>query len=308
VNDGVLRVASRGSALARWQADRVISLLGRPAELVIVSTRGDKNRDVDIHRIGGTGVFVKEVEQAVLDGRADIAVHSAKDLPSTTDAGLVLAAVPERADPRDALVGSTLAGLATGAVVATGSVRRRAQLASLRPDLQFASLRGNIETRIEKARDVDAVVVAVAALDRLGRHSEATEVLEPNVMLPQVAQGALAVECREDDAPTREILRAIDERDARRCVIAERAFLAELGGACDLPVGALAHLVEVGGDAIVLDVLLCSLDGRVVVRANARGTDPVPTGRRAAAALLDGAGGRAVLDAAFPARGIASTS
>jgi hydroxymethylbilane synthase len=292
--------------LARWQAERVIGLLGRPAELVIVSTQGDKNRDVEIHQLGGTGVFVKEVEQAVLDGRADIAVHSAKDLPSTTDAGLVLAAVPERADPRDALVGSTLEGLVTGALVATGSVRRRAQLASLRPDLQFTGLRGNIETRIEKARDVDAVVVAVAALDRLGRRSEATDVLEPNVMLPQVAQGALAVECREDDAETAAILRAIDDRDAHRCVAAERAFLAELGGACDLPVGALARLTEVGRDAIVLDVLLCSLDGRVVVRADGRGTDPVATGRRAAAALLDGSGGRAVLDQALPARRTAS--
>jgi hydroxymethylbilane synthase len=301
-----MKVASRGSALARWQAERVIALLGRPAELVIVSTRGDKNRDVEIHRLGGTGVFVKEVEQAVLDGRADIAVHSAKDLPSTTDAGLVLAAVPERADPRDALVGSTLEGLATGALVATGSVRRRAQLASLRPDLQFTGLRGNIETRIEKARDVDAIVVAVAALDRLDRRSEATDVLEPSVMLPQVAQGALAVECRDDDTETRAILRAIDDRHAHRCVLAERAFLAELGGACDLPVGALARLVEVGRDAIVLHVLLCSLDGRVVVRAEARGTDPVATGRRAAGALLDGAGGRALLDEVLPARAIAS--
>jgi hydroxymethylbilane synthase len=294
--------------LARWQAERVAALLGQPAELVIVSTHGDQNRDVEIHQLGGTGVFVKEVEQAVLDGRADIAVHSAKDLPSTTDQGLVLAAVPERADPRDALVGSTLAGLATGALVATGSVRRRAQLASLRPDLQFTGLRGNIETRIAKARDVDAVVVAVAALDRLGLHSEAAEVLEPEVMLPQVAQGALAVECRDDDSETRSLLRSIDDRAAHRGVIAERAFLAELGGACDLPVGALSRLVEVGRDAMVLTVLLCSLDGRVVVRAEARGTDPVATGRRAAASLLDGAGGRSLLEAALPARGIVSKS
>ena len=270
----------------------MISLLGRPAELVIVSTRGDKNRDVEIHRLGGTGVFVKEVEQAVLDGRADIAVHSAKDLPSTTDAGLVLAAIPERADPRDALVGSTLDGLATGALVATGSVRRRAQLAALRPDLRFTGLRGNIETRLQRAAGVDAVVVAVAALDRLGRHSDATEVLEPNVMLPQVAQGALAVECRDDDTETRAILEAIDDRDAHRCVLAERAFLAELGGACDLPVGALAHTV---GDEIVIVVLLSTLDGRVVVRTQARGSDPRATGLAAATELLDRAGGRALL-------------
>jgi hydroxymethylbilane synthase len=292
-----LLVATRGSALARWQAERVIALLGVPAELVIVSTSGDRNREVDIHRIGGTGVFVKEVEQAVLDGRADIAVHSAKDLPSTTDAGLVLAAVPERADPRDALVGNTLAGLATGALVATGSVRRRAQLAGLRPDLRFTGLRGNIETRIARASEVDAVVVAVAALDRLGRHAEATDVLDPGVMLPQVAQGALAIECRDDDVETIANLRAIDDLVAHRCVLAERAFLAELGGGCDLPVGALAQCPDNGvDDEILLNVLLATFDGRVVVRANVRGTDPATTGRAAAAALLDGAGGRAILD------------
>jgi hydroxymethylbilane synthase len=302
-----MRIATRGSTLARWQAERVIELLGRPAELVIVSTHGDKNRDVEIHRLGGTGVFVKEVEQAVLDGRADIAVHSAKDLPSITDAGLVLAAVPERADPRDALVGSTLDGLATGSVVATGSVRRRAQLAALRPDLQFTGLRGNIDTRLARVGDVDAIVVAVAALDRLGRRREATDVLEPSVMLPQVAQGALAIECRDDDAETIEIVRAIDDRNAHRCVMSERAFLAELGGACDLPVGALAHIVD-GGDEITLTVLLATLDGRIVVRAHARGSEPGATGRAAALALLEGAGGRALLDDVVAANAIAAPS
>jgi hydroxymethylbilane synthase len=233
----------------------------------------------------------------VLDGRADFAVHSAKDLPSTTDAGLVLAAIPERGDPRDALVGSTLDGLPTAALVATGSVRRRAQLASLRPDLRFTGLRGNIETRLARVTDVanrvDAVVVAVAALERLGRGADAAEVLEPEVMLPQVAQGALAVECREGDAETLAMLQTIDDPDAHRCVVAERAFLAVLGGACDLPVGALARLVD---DEFVLNVLLATLDGRVVVRAHARGTDADATGRAAAAALLDDAGGRALLD------------
>jgi hydroxymethylbilane synthase len=291
------RIATRGSVLARWQAERVAELLGVPAELVIVSTKGDQRRDVEIHRLGGTGVFVKEVEQAVLDGRADIAVHSAKDLPSTTDAGLVLAAVPERADARDALVGCTLDGLPTGGRVATGSVRRRAQLAALRPDLQFTGLRGNLDTRLARVHDrddpVDAIVVAAAALERLGRSGEAAEVLEPEVLLPQVAQGALAVECRADDEQTRAIVTRIDDVDAHRCVRAERAFLAELGGGCDLPVGALARLA---GDELMLTVLLASLDGVRVVRAHARGTDPETTGRAAASALLDDAGGRALLD------------
>jgi hydroxymethylbilane synthase len=298
-----MRIATRGSALARWQAERVATLLGVPAELVIVSTRGDERRDVEIHRLGGTGVFVKEVELAVLEGRADIAVHSAKDLPSTTEAGLALAAVPERGDPRDALVGASLATLSTGARVATGSVRRRAQLAALRPDLQFTGLRGNLDTRLARVHDiddpVDAVVVAAAALDRLGRRSEAAEVLEPSVMLPQVAQGALAVECRADDRETLGVLFAIDEPDAHRCVVAERAFLAELGGGCDLPVGALA---QADGAELAITVLLASLDGQRVLRAHARGSDPVATGRAAAAALLDRSGGRALLDETSGAR------
>jgi hydroxymethylbilane synthase len=218
-----------------------------------------------LHAIGGTGVFTKEVQQAVLDGRADVAVHSAKDLPSETAARLTLAAIPERADPRDALVGSSLAGLPAGARVGTDSVRRRAQLASVRPDLLFGPLRGNIETRLRKRveQGYDAVVVAYAALERLGLGAEATEVLAPSICLPQVAQGALAVECRADDDASRERLHAIDDARAHRVVDAERAFLARLGGGCDLPCAALARL---DGTEIVIDALLASLDGHVVVR------------------------------------------
>src|SRR5258706_1660685 len=162
-----LRIATRGSRLALWQAERVAALLGGDAELVVVSTTGDQRTDVPISTIGGTGVFVKEVQQAVLDGRAELAVHSAKDLPSATADGLVLAAVPERADPRDALVGARLDGIPAGGRIGTGSVRRQAQLAALRPDLRFESPRGSIETRVAKAADLDAVVVALAALERL---------------------------------------------------------------------------------------------------------------------------------------------
>src|SRR2546429_8324662 len=163
-----LRVATRGSALARWQAERVVQLLGVEAEYVIVPTRGDERRDVPIHAMGGTGVFVKEVEQAVLDGRAEVAVHSAKALPSETSPELVLAALPERGDPRDALVGRPLDEIPTGGRIGTGSVRRRAQLAARRPDLGFGELRGNIPTRLEKADGFDAVGLAAAAPDRLG--------------------------------------------------------------------------------------------------------------------------------------------
>jgi len=289
-----LRVATRGSALARWQAERIVELLGVEAEYVIVSTRGDERRDVPIHAMGGTGVFVKEVEQAVLDGRADVAVHSAKDLPAETSPELVLAALPERGDARDALVGRPLDEIPTGGRVGTGSVRRRAQLAALRPDLGFAELRGNIPTRLEKAAGFDAVVLAAAALDRLGLADRIAERVDPSVVLPQVGQGALAVECRADDDGTRELLARVDDAEVRAAVTAERAYLAELGGGCNLPCGALA---EVGGDGgLRLEALLASLDGRITLRARVDGDDPGAVGAEAARRLVDEEGGRLVLD------------
>jgi hydroxymethylbilane synthase len=281
-----LRAATRGSALARWQTDFIVGLLGVEVEVVVVQTEGDRRVDVPIEEIGGRGVFVKEVQAAVLDGRADFAVHSAKDLPSSAELqpdGLVIACVPERGDPRDCLVGSTLDGLPVGGTVATGSVRRRAQLANLRPDLTFTGLRGNIETRLSKAPQFDAVVMAAAALVRLGRSSAMTEVLDPLVLLPQVAQGALAVECRADDAELLGRLRAIEHTASRRAVDAERAFLAQLGGACDLPVGALA---SVDGDSITIEGLMASFDGRVCVRETLTGGDPAALGRALAVTLM----------------------
>ena len=293
----MLRIATRGSALARWQAERIGSLLADDVEYVLVSTTGDRDQQSELHAIGGQGVFTKEVQQAVLDGNADLAVHSAKDLPAVTPEGLVLGAVPERADPRDALVGNTLSELPTGARVGTGSVRRRAQLAALRPDLAFGPLRGNIETRLRKREEqgYDAVVVAFAALERLGLAADATEVLDPAVLLPQVGQGALAVECREDDERARAALRAIDDVEVHRCVGAERAFLRELGGGCDLPCGALAWL---DGNRIVLDALLARLDGHVVLRTRVAGDNARDAGETAARDLLDGKGGRALLEGA----------
>lgn len=290
----LLRVATRGSALARWQAERVVELLGVDAEYVIVSTRGDERRDVPIHAMGGTGVFVKEVEQAVLDGRAAVAVHSAKDLPSETSPELVLAALPERGDPRDALVGRPLDEIPTGGRVGTGSVRRRAQLAARRHDLGFGELRGNIPTRLEKADGFDAVVLAAAALDRLGLADRIAERVDPSVVLPQVAQGALAAECRAEDDATRELLAGIDDAGVRAAVTAERAYLAELGGGCNLPCGALA---ETGDDgSLRLEALLGSLDGRISLRTRVEGHDPVAVGVEAARRLVDEEGGRLVLD------------
>ena len=288
-----VRVATRGSALARWQAERVVQLLGVEAEYVIVSTRGDERREVPIHAMGGTGVFVKEVEQAVLDGRADMAVHSAKDLPAETAPELVLAALPERGDARDAFVGRPFDEIPTGGSVGTGSVRRRAQLAALRPDLGFAELRGNIPTRLEKAAGFDAIVLAAAALDRLGLGDRIAERVDPSVVLPQVGQGALAVECRADDDGTRALLAGADDAEVRAAVTAERAYLAELGGGCNLPCGALA---EAGDAGVRLEALLASLDGRITLRAHVEGHDPVAVGAEAARRLVDEEGGRLVLD------------
>ncbi len=292
-----LKAATRGSALARWQADHVAALLatahdGLEVEAVVVRTTGDREATRPLWELGGKGVFVKEVQAAVLEGRTDLAVHSAKDLPSMTPDGLVIAAVPERGDPRDALVGSRLDDLAPGATIATGSIRRRAQLAARRPDLTFVGLRGNIDTRLAAAADHGAVVVAQAALDRLGRGSEATEVLEPSVLLPQAGQGTLAVECRADDARTTALLAAVDDAESHWCLDAERAFLAELGGDCDVPAGALA-VIE--GEEVRVEGLLASPDGHVVLRHTQSGDDPAATGRAVARFLLDDAGGLSLL-------------
>ncbi len=281
-----MRLATRGSPLARWQAGSVADLLRSAdpsvdVELLVVETVGDRRQDVPVWEMGGQGVFVKDVEAAVLDGRADAAVHSAKDLPSTTAPGLTLAAFPARGDVRDAIVGARLDDLPPGATVATGSVRRRAQLAWLRPDLTFAGLRGNIATRLDRVPDGGAVVVAVAALDRLGMTGRAAEVLDPSVLLPQVGQGALAVECREGDTATASLLAAIDDPATRSEVEAERAFLATLGGGCDLPVGALARLRADG--SLTVDGMVASADGRVVLRQCVSG--PASSGAEMGASL-----------------------
>jgi hydroxymethylbilane synthase len=297
-----LRIATRGSALARWQSENVAGLLEAAAarsgsacevELVIVETAGDQRVDVPIWEMGGKGVFVKEVQAAVLEGRADLAVHSAKDLPASSHPDLVIAAVPTRADPRDALVGSTLDGLPPGAVVATGSVRRRAQLSDQRPDLTFTGLRGNIGTRLEKIPPGGAIVMAAAAIERLSLDLAEVdhEILDPAVLLPQVGQGALAIECRTGDADVRELLAPIDDPVDHRLVDAERAFLAELGGDCDLPAG--AHAVG-DGTEVEITGMLASMDGHVVMRHVVRGAAD-EAGRRCARYLLDESGGNALL-------------
>ena len=289
-----LRAATRGSPLARWQAAHIGDLL-RAAdaelelELVVVETDGDRRADVPIWELGGKGAFAKEVQAAVLDGRADLAVHSAKDLPSAQLDGLVIACVPERGDPRDALVGSTLAGLREGAEVGTGSLRRQAQLAAVRPDLRFVGLRGNMATRIAKAADHDAVVVAGIALDRLGLGERIEERLATDVVLPQVGQGALAVECRTDDPDLRSLLAAVEHEPSRRCVDAERAFLVALGGDCSLPAAAYAVVTLEG--ALSIEGRVASADGATVLRHTVVGDD-ASIGAEVARVLLDDQGGR----------------
>jgi hydroxymethylbilane synthase len=240
-----VRLATRGSRQALAQAtvvaEQITAATGQPVELVRIQTTGDVRVDVPLHTIGGQGVFVKEVQLAVLDGRADIAVHSAKDLPSTPADGLLIAAYCERRDPADALVGRRLDELVTGATVATGSVRRRAQLAGVRPDLRFVELRGNIDTRLSKIPEDGAIVMAVAALDILQMTDRIAERLDVDRFVPAVGQGCVAVECRSDDAATQAIVAAVDHAATRRDVEIERAFLAELGSGCALPVGGHVH-------------------------------------------------------------------
>lgn len=300
-----MRLATRGSPLALAQADIVAGLLATRApgigiERVVVRTEGDRRVHDPLDRIGGQGVFVKEVQHAVIEGRADVAVHSAKDLPPAAPPGLALVAVPGRADARDALVGSTLDRLPTGAAIATGSSRRRAQLAHLRPDLVFEGLRGNMATRLERVEDgtVDAVVAAAAALDRLGWTDRQHERLDVSTCLPQAGQGALALECRETDAPVRSLLAALDDRAAHRAVAAERAFLRALGAGCTLPVA--AHAVAAPGTGadgeagLRLEGLIASGDGRVVVRGALDGDDPALLGPALVHLLVDGRGASSI--------------
>lgn len=238
-----IRIATRGSAQASAQsaivADR-LRQLGFDVDMVVVETLGDRTQadNVPIHSIGGLGVFVKEVQLAVLDGRADVAVHSAKDLPSTSHEGLSIGAFTERRSPCDALIGSNLAELANGATVATGSVRRRAQLRRVRPDLNFVELRGNIGTRLGKVPEGGAIVMAVAALEILGLTDRVAEHLDPAEFVPAVGQGCVAVECRDGDAALLAALHKIDHGATRWAVEVERSFLAQLGSGCSMPVGA----------------------------------------------------------------------
>ncbi len=295
-----LRLGTRGSALALAQSGQVAAALtartGRRVELVHVVTRGDVSTAA-ITSLGSTGVFVTALREALLEGTVDLAVHSYKDLPTAAAAGLVIAAVPPREDPRDVLVardGLTLGELPAGARIGTGSPRRTAQLRALGLGHVVEPVRGNVDTRIGFVRDgkLDGVVLARAGLVRLGRLDDATEVLDPLQVLPAPAQGALALECRSDDADLAALLAVLDDRDTRTAIGAERALLAALEAGCSAPVGALAAIAEgdVGeDDEVYLRGLVAALDGSESVRLSATGptSDAQGVGRRLAAELLD---------------------
>ncbi len=261
-----------------WQSHHVAGLLRAQladleVEFVSLDTHADVRLDVPISDLGGKGAFSKEVQARVLAGQADLAVHSAKDLQALTPDGLVIAAVPERGNPLDVLVGGRLADLPAGSVVGTGSNRRRVQLAAARPDLVFQGLRGNIARRLAQLDEPggpDAIVMAAAALERLDETPAVVDELDPAVMLPQVGQGALAVECRADDAAMRDLLATIEHGPSRRCLDIERGFLAELGGDCDLPAGAHATLA---GDEVTLTGFLAAADERASARVSASTVD-----------------------------------
>jgi hydroxymethylbilane synthase len=304
-----LRLGTRASALATTQsglvADLVRDRLDREVELVEITTEGDTSR-APLAQIGGTGVFVSALREALLDGRIDVAVHSLKDLPTAPCHGIALAAVPLREDPRDVVVardGLTLGELPVGSRVGTGSPRRVAQLHALGLGLDVAGIRGNVDSRIGKVRsgDYDAVVLARAGLARLGRLDDATEVLDPLQVLPAPGQGALAVECRADDTALVSALAALEDPASRAAVVAERAVLATLEGGCSAPVGALAEVVEGDdGDELWVRAVALSHDGGLSVRMSASGSpaDAAGVGTRLADEML--AEGAADLMDAFP--------
>ncbi|MGE5310341.1 MAG: hydroxymethylbilane synthase [Nitrospirota bacterium] len=268
-----LRIGTRGSALALWQAEWVRSQLtaahpGLTVELVTIKTQGDKILDVPLAKVGGKGLFVKEIEEALLEGRVDLAVHSMKDMPAELLAGLRVAAMPLREDPRDVLImreGSGFADLPPGARIGTSSLRRAAQLLHLRADLRIETLRGNLDTRLRKleTHGFHAVVLAAAGIKRMGLSHLITQYLEPELMLPAVGQGALGIETRTEDAPTNELVAALAHQPTMVAVRAEREFLRRLQGGCQVPIGGHATLE---GERLILTGMVADLQGRRVIR------------------------------------------
>ncbi len=300
----MLTIGSRGSQLALWQARWIQARLqgfGVESRIEIIHTTGDKITDVALSKVGTKGLFTKEIEEALLSGAIDLAVHSLKDMPTELPPGLILAGIPEREDPRDALIGGRLSSLAQGAHVGTSSLRRAAQLRALRPDLELSDIRGNVDTRLRKLDEgkYDAIVLASAGLRRLGWENRITELLDPGVMCPAVGQGALAVETRDDSGEAYQICSRLDHRETRIAVTAERAVLAALGGGCQVPIGAYATLE---GSTILIRAIIVSPDGTQVIRRQATGAarDASVMGRALGDELL-AEGGAKILEAVYGA-------
>jgi hydroxymethylbilane synthase len=292
----VIVIGSRGSQLALWQAHHISSCLqklGVETRLEIIKTTGDKITDVPLAQVGGKGLFTKEIEEALLAGSIDLAVHSLKDMPTALPAGLTLATIPEREDPRDALIGKPLDGLRPGSKVGTSSLRRAAQLEALGRGLVIENLRGNVDTRLRKLDDgqYDAIVLAAAGLRRLGWAERIRELLDPDVMCPAAGQGALAIETRDDDGAAYQIARKLNHPASNAAVTAERSLLETLEGGCQLPIGAYAHLE---GSILHLRAIVASPDGSRIIRDRASGNDPMALGRELGERLL-ASGAREIL-------------
>jgi hydroxymethylbilane synthase len=294
-----LRIGSRGSQLALWQANHISALLrerGHEVEIDIIHTTGDKILDVALAKVGTKGMFTKEIEEALADGRIDLAVHSLKDLPTELSAGFEIAAIPPRENPRDVFCSvkyASIEQLPDHARVGTSSLRREAQLRALRPDLNVLSLRGNVDTRLRKleAGEYDAIILAAAGLNRLGKTESIKQIISEDVMCPAAGQGALAIEIRSSDSETRQHLAFLDDPAARATTICERALLNKMGGGCQVPIGALAEIRE---GRLHVQAVVARPDGKKALRESADGDDPIKLGESVGEALLRN-GGDAIL-------------
>jgi len=298
-----LRIGSRGSQLALWQAHHISGLLrdrGHEVELEIIKTTGDKITDVALAKVGTKGMFTKEIEEALAEGRIDLAVHSLKDLPTELSAGFEIAAITTRENPRDVFCSRkhrSIEDLPQGARVGTSSLRRQAQLKAVRPDLDIHPLRGNVDTRLRKleAGEYDAIILAAAGLNRLGKTQLVRQVIPAEIMCPAAGQGALGIEIRAGDAVTRQHLLFMDDDAARATTTCERALLKKLGGGCQVPIGALA---EVRDGRLHLDAIVADPDGSKVLRESREGSDPVQLGESVGDTLIQ-RGGDAILEAVY---------
>jgi hydroxymethylbilane synthase len=298
-----LRIGSRGSQLALWQANHISSLLrerGHEVEVEIIKTTGDKITDVALAKVGTKGMFTKEIEEALAAGSIDLAVHSLKDLPTELSQGFEIAAVTTRENPRDVFCSSeykSIRALPQRARVGTSSLRRQAQLKALRPDLDIQSLRGNVDTRLRKleAGEYDAIILAAAGLNRLGKTELIKQVISPEIMCPAAGQGALAIEIRAGDSVTGQHLAFLDDAAARATTTCERTLLNQMGGGCQVPIGALA---EIRDGRLHLEAVVADPDGTKVLRESREGSDPVQLGESVGETLLQ-RGGDAILETVY---------